>query len=265
VLNARHRWPLTSLLGLLGLSFIASAQDPFEIHVYDYETLKPGAFTLEQHLNYWAIGSHQAEGTVVSTNDQFHMTYEITGGITGNVSLGFMQLSAVRPGGSGLEYAGWRVLPHFYAPESWGLPVEAGLVVEFSFVDPIYLADSRHVEIRPILERKLGEFQVDFNPVFSRALHGPGTRQGWEFEPAARVAYGDSDMKRAVPYLEWYSELGSLPALTSLSSQTHQLFPGLDLKLAENLLWSLGIGVGLTSSEPRLVYKSRLEFSFGRK
>ena len=26
----------------------AQAQDPFEIHVYDYETLKPGQFTLEQ-------------------------------------------------------------------------------------------------------------------------------------------------------------------------------------------------------------------------
>ena len=27
----------------------ACAQDPFEIHVYDYETLKPVEFTLEQH------------------------------------------------------------------------------------------------------------------------------------------------------------------------------------------------------------------------
>lgn len=233
---------------------IARAQDPFEIHVYEYETLKPAAFTLEQHLNYWAVGSKQFDGTVAPTNDQLHMTYELTGGITEQISLGFMELNGVRPGGPGLEYAGWRVLPHFYVPKTWHWPVDTGLVVEFSFVRPTYAADSRHVEIRPILERHFGSFQLDFNPVFARAFHGPGVRDGWEFEPAARVAYGD---RRVVPYLEWYSELGS--------QKVHQFFPGVDLKFRENLLWSLGVGVGATSNEPRLVYKSRLEFSFGRR
>jgi hypothetical protein len=118
------------------LSAAAHAQDPFEIHVYEYETLKPGQFTLEQHLNYWGIGSKQSDRTVAPTNDQFHMTYEITGGITRQISLGLMQLSGVRPGGSGLEYAGWRLLPHFYAPSSWHLPVALGLVAELSFVRP---------------------------------------------------------------------------------------------------------------------------------
>jgi hypothetical protein len=242
----------------------ARAQDPFEIHVYEYETLKPAQFTIEQHLNYWAVGSKQFDGTVAPTNDQLHMTYELTGGVTDQISLGFMELNGVRPDGPGLEYAGWRVLPHFYVPKSWNLPVDIGLVTEFSFVRPIYAADSRHVEIRPILERRFGEFQVDFNPVFARALHGPGVRDGWDFEPAARVAYGDSDVKKLVPYLEWYSELGCLPELLPGSQQLHQLFPGVDWKVRENLLWSLGVGVGATSIEPRLVYKSRLEFSFGR-
>ncbi len=244
-------------LWLLAGWVTAHAQDPFEIHVYEYEALKPAEFTLEQHLNYWAVGSKQADGTVAPTNDQLHMTYELTGGITDQISLGFMELNAVRPGGSGLEYAGWRILPHFYVPKDWHLPFDAGLVVEFSFVRPTYAADSGHVEVRPILERHWGSFQVDFNPVFARAFHGPGVRDGWDFEPAARVAYGDSDVKRVVPYLEWYSELGS--------QKVHQFFPGVDVKLRENLLWSLGVGVGATSVEPRLVYKSRLEFSFGRR
>jgi hypothetical protein len=131
-------------------------------------------------------------------------------------------------------------------------------------VRPVYAADTRHIEIRPILERRIGPVQLDFNPVFARALHGPGTRDGWQFEPAARAAYGDSDTNRLVPYLEWYSELGSLPNLAPGSTQVHQLFPGVDFKLTDHLLWSLGIGIGATSTEPRLVYKSRLEFAFGR-
>jgi hypothetical protein len=261
----RNRICSIAIFGLLVFGVTARGQDPFEIHVYEYETLKPAQFTLEQHLNYWAKGSKQFDGTVAPTNGQFHMTYEITGGITDYFSLGFMQLNGVRPHGSGLEFAGWRVLPHFYIPKSWHLPIDAGLVTEISFVHEIYAGDSRHIEIRPILERRIGRFQLDFNPVVGRALHGPGTRDGWQFEPAARVAYGDSDSKRVVPYIEWYSELGAFPGFTAASKQVHQLYPGVDLKIRENLLWSVGVGVGLTSIEPRLVYKSRLEFSFGRR
>jgi hypothetical protein len=236
---------------LLALAcFAAYGQDPFEIHVYEYEELKPGQFTLEQHLNY----------VPEPGNDQFHMTYELTGAITDHISLGFMELNGVRFGKSGLEEAGWRVLPHFYVPESWHLPFRAGLVTEFSFEHPTYSADSRHVEIRPILERRFGSFQVDFNPVASRALHGPGIRDGWHFEPAARVAWfggaADPDEKRFVPYLESYNDP---------ETHVHQIFPGVDWRLARHLLWSLGIGPGLNSAQPRLVFKSRMEFEFGRR
>lgn len=262
-LNLR-RWSAIVAICLI-CAGCAAAQDPFEIHVYEYETLQPGQFTLEQHLNYWAIGSHQSDGTVAPTNGQFHMTYELTGAITSQISLGFMELNSVRPGGSGLDYAGWRLLPHFYVPESWHLPFKAGLVGEFSFVRGNYAADSRHVEIRPILEKELGGLDFIFNPVFARALHGPGTRDGSEFEPAARAAWGDSDTKRIVPYLEWYSELGQVGNFSRASDRVHQLFPGIDWRIADRLLWSLGVGVGVTPAEPRLVFKSRMEFEFGHR
>jgi len=244
------------LFALLALTAVcAHAQDPFEIHVYEYETLSPLRFTLEQHLNYWAIGSKEFDGTAAPSNHQLHMTYEVTGGITNRISIGFMQLNGVIPG-TGFQYAGWRVLPHFYAPKSWHLPLDIGLVTEFSFVRPQFLADTRHVEIRPILERTAGAFQLDFNPVFARALHGAGIRDGWTFEPAARVAYGRKTA-RLRPYLEWYSEINPV--------QVHQLYPGVDLNLGHDIVWSLGVGTGLTSEPPRLVIKSHLEFEFGRR
>jgi hypothetical protein len=251
-----------AFLGLV-LAAAAAAQDPFEIHVYDYETLKPGQFTLEQHLNYWDIGSRQFEGALAPTNDQLHMTYELTGAITSQISLGFMQLNAVLPG-TGYEYAGWRVLPHFYAPPSWGLPVELGLVVEFSFARPQFMDDTAHVEVRPIIQRSVHNFQLVFNPVFARGLRGGGVGAGWSFEPAARVAYGDAEDKRFVPYLEWYSEMGPVPGLEPVARQVHQVFPGVDIRLARHLVWSVAPGVGMTPMQPRLVFKSHLEFEFGR-
>jgi hypothetical protein len=254
---------LATVLLSTALAVPAYAQDPFEIHVYEYETLQPGQFTLEQHLNYWAIGSKESEGTLAPTNDQLHMTYELTGAITDQISLGLMQLNAVLPG-AGFEYAGWRVLPHFYAPPSWGLPVELGLVVEFSFARPQFIADTAHVEVRPILQRRIKNVDFVLNPVFARGLRGTQVSEGWTFEPAARVAYGDSDKQRFIPYLEWYSELGSVPDLASASRQVHQIFPGVDIKLARHLTWSVAPGFGLTPAEPRLVFKSHLEFEFGR-
>jgi len=259
---ASLRIPAMIFISLLPASH-AFAQDPFEIHVYDYETLKPGQFSLEQHLNYWAVGSKQFDGRLAPTNDQLHMTYELTGAITSRISLGFMQLSAALPG-AGLEYAGWRVLPHFYAPPSWGLPIDLGLIVEFSFARPDFISDTAHVELRPILRHRVQDFWLVFNPVFARALRGEGVRDGWTFEPAIRAAYGDSDEKRLVPYLEWYSEMGSVPGLAPASQQVHQLFSGVDVKLANHLIWSVAPGVGLTPMGPRLVFKSHLEFEFGR-
>lgn len=96
---------------------LAHAQDPFEIHVYEYETLRRGEFTFETHLNYIGKGIRTSDGPVAPFQDQFHMTFELTAGLTDYASIGFMQLNARHPDNS-LEYAGWRMLPHFYVPRS---------------------------------------------------------------------------------------------------------------------------------------------------
>lgn len=263
--SAIRRLPAVVLVGvpLFFCCTPAKAQDPFEIHVYEYEELVPGGFTLEGHFNFVGIGTKSFDGTVAPTNHQFHATGELTGGITDNISLGFMLLTAARPGGSGLEYAGWRILPHVYAPKSWRLPVDIGFVGEFSFQRTNYEENPNRVELRPIIEKSFGRIQVDLNPVFERALHGPGVHQGWSFEPAARVAYELNE--RFSPSLEYYSSDGPVPGFVPLSQQIHQIYPGGDWKISKNLLCSFGIGIGLTSTGDRLIYKTRLEYSFGRK
>jgi len=76
------------------------------------------------------------------------------------------------------------MLPHLYAPESWNLPIRLGFVAEFSFQNTRYEENSRRIELRPILDREFEHWQVVFNPVLERAMHGPGTRHGWNLEPA---------------------------------------------------------------------------------
>ncbi len=256
---------MSHLRWTLFLIFVAAAraQDPFEIHVYQYESLEPGRFTLEQHLNYVSIGSKDFRGTVAPSNNQFHMTYELTGGVTPNASLGVMLLTGEVPGGIGLQYAGWRILPHLYAPRTWSLPVDMGFVAEFSFQSTLFEENSRRVELRPIVEKRIGDVMLTGNPVFERALHGPGVGEGWHFEPAGRVGY--QKYERFVPSVEYYGGLGPLRDVLPVNDQQHSLYAGGDWKLGENLLWNFGVGVSATSAGDRLIFKSRLEFEFGRR
>lgn len=239
------------------------AQDPFEIHVYQYESLEPGRFTLEQHMNYVASGTKSYDGAVAPTNNQLHMTYELTGGITENVSLGVMLLSAHRPGGPALQYAGWRLLPHLYAPKSWNLPFGLGFVGEFSFQTTVYEENSRRIELRPIVEKRFGAFLLTGNPIFERALHGPGVRNGWGFEPAARAGY--QGFEGFALSVEYYGALGPVTSPLPRGEQLHRLYFGGDWKLAKNLVWNFGVGPAISPAGDRLVLKSRLEFEFGRR
>jgi hypothetical protein len=237
------------------------AQDPFEIVIFEYEPLPLGAFTYEAHMNYVAEGPTAYSGSVAPLQGQFHLSSEVTAGLTDWMRMGLTELTAVVPG-RGPEYAGFRVLPHFYAPRSWNLPLNLGFVAEFSFQRPLFFEDSRDLELRGIVEKHIGRLQMDSNFVFGHALHGPGTRDGWVFEPSGRIAWQVSPT--FTPSVEYYSSLGPLHDFLPPQQQIHLLFPGADWKIGEHLTWSFGVGVGVTDATSRVILKSRFEFEFGR-
>jgi hypothetical protein len=246
-----------ALAGLLiGSIDMLRAQDAFEIHVLEYEELQPGEFTIEAHSNY--VGNRAAAAAA----GNFHHTWEVTAGVTDHLSFGVMQLNGKRPG-SPLESAGWRLVPHVYVPRAWHWPLDVGLVTEFSFENKRWAANSRSIDLIPVLQKRLRRAQLDLNPSFARALHGPGTREGWGFGLAARV--GIEATRRFTPSIEYYSDWGPLPAFAPLRAQGHQIIPGGDVRLTNNIVWSVGLGVGITASTDRIVYKSRVEITFGRK
>src|ERR1044071_8697762 len=162
-------------------SAVSFGQDPFEVQVYEYETVPKGMWNLETHINYIGQGTKEFEGTVAPTDHQFHLTFELTRGITDHFEMAGYQVFAHRAGG-GFEFVGWRLRPRFSLPESWALPVAVSLSGEVGFPRKAYEENSATLEIRPIIEKKLGHWQLDFNPVLGRVLSGPGTSEGWDFE-----------------------------------------------------------------------------------
>jgi hypothetical protein len=241
----------------------ASAQDPFEIHIYEYEPLSWREYSLEGHLNYIAQGTRMREASLLTTGllptrHQTHLTIEPTVGLSETFALGFMILNAWEPGNSP-QYAGWRILPHFYAPDSWHLPIRLGFVAEFSFQNTRYEENSRRVELRPILDREFSRLQIVFNPVFERALHGPGTRRGWNFEPAMLLR-----LKRRVfsPSVEYYGGIESINVSPRAQPQVHQLFLGGDWRVTPIFSVNLGTGFDLGPRGPGIVVKTRFEWDW---
>lgn len=189
---------------------------------------------------------------VAKGTEGFHFSSEVTAGVTDDFRAAVVLLTAKRPDGP-YEYAGFRVLPHIYAPQRWHLPLNLGFVAEFSFAKAAYVDNPWQVELRPIVEKHIGRLQLDANPVVSRALHGPHVNQGWAFEPAARIGWQLS--RTFTPSLEYYGSWTNEPI--------HQVFAGGDLRLANQVTWSFGAGFGLSEATNGFTVKSHLQFEFG--
>jgi len=257
---------LRSLLLFLPLALSLRAQDPFEIQVYEYETVPKGVWALETHTNFTFKGTKDAEGTVAPGNNQFHLTYELTRGITDHFELAGYLLLARRPGtpGSGFEYAGAHIRPRYSIPESVGLPVKASISLELGWPVKQYEENTLTVELRPIIEKSFGKFQLDFNPTFNKGLRGPAyADKTWQFEPSARVAYETT--KKLDLTFEYYGATGRVFHPLTLNEQAHIFTPGADIKLRENVAFNVGVGFAATPAGTQLVLKTRLSLEFGKK
>ncbi len=252
------------ILLLIALSVAARGQDAFEIQIYEYETVPKGMWNLETHINFTVRGTRTPDGPVAPTHHQFHLTYELTRGLTDNFEIAGYLVLAKRPGGPDPgEIAGWRIRPRFRLPKSWALPVDVSISAEVGFPRRVYEESPTTFELRPILEKTLGKWQLDFNPTVTRALRGPGTGEGWEFEPGARVAYKLN--KRFEPSLEYYGATGPVFDPLAAREQGHQFYPGGDIQITENLVWNFGLGIAATPAGNQLVAKIRIGWLFGKK
>ncbi|HEY9226208.1 MAG TPA: hypothetical protein VIP11_06155 [Gemmatimonadaceae bacterium] len=242
----------------LAFPAVVSAQDAFEIQVYEYLTVPKGRWNLETHFNRVGRGTQVPDGPVAPTTGQNHLTFELTRGITDYVELAGYVLTATRQHVSG-EVAGWRVRPRVRLPEHL-LPVKVSLSAELGFPKRAYDENSITLEIRPIIERGWGRWQIDINPVLGRALRGPDAAEGWDFEPSTRIGYTLNS--RVDLSLEYYGATGVLFKPLPASEQVHQFFPGADINVNDNVVWNVGVGFGATNAQNTLVYKMRLGWMF---
>ena len=94
------RYSCLAMIALLSATAAlpAAAQDPFEIQVYEYETVPRGRWDLETHVNYTARGIRAFDAGVAPSQGQTHLTFELTRGITNYFELAGYLVTAHRDG-----------------------------------------------------------------------------------------------------------------------------------------------------------------------
>lgn len=253
--------PLLVLLIALCLGIPALAQDNYEIQVYGSDTVEPGATMFETHTNF-APSGHPSQDGLRPTDHAWHETFEITHGWNDWFETGFYIFTYAHSG-YGWEYVGSHIRPRVRAPEKWHWPVGVSLSTEFGWQRRIISVDTWTLELRPIVDKKIGPWYLAFNPTVGKSFVGANSDKGFDFSPNAKFSY-DLTKKVAVG-LEYYGSLGPIGNFDSLSEQEQQIFPTVDLNLSPNWEFNAGAGVGATRSTDRLILKVIIGHRFMKK
>jgi hypothetical protein len=239
---------------------LAYPQDLFEFQVYDADLVPKDGWEIDVHLVHIQKGTVLQEESVLPTEGQTHLAIETTRGFAEEFELGSYLLLARRADGR-LDYAGVRLRPRFKAPERWGLPVGVSLSFEFGWPKNRYEADPFSLEIRPIIDKSIGRWTFNLNPVIAKSVRGPDAGTGFEFEPSAKIDYEVSENFLTVG-LQYFGAIGPLKEFLPASQQTHILHPNFEFSLGKNTILNIGVGMGLTDVGERLLPTARLGLVF---
>ena len=252
------RWFAVGVLTIC-IASLTAAQDSFEVQVYESDLVPVNRYELDVHTLFVQHGSTSWDGTVAPSNLQGHLAFEFTRGMTKDFELGSYLLFAERPGGV-TEFAGFRIRPRVKAPDEWNLPVGLSLSAEVGFPQLQYEPNHVTLEIRPIIDKTVGRWKFDINPIVTFAFNGPEAGQGMGLEPEGMIAYEITpDQFRLM--LEYYSALGPAHHLLAHNEQVHLLYPKIEYAFSDLFVVNAGIGKGLTDASDPLTWAVRFTFN----
>jgi hypothetical protein len=248
---------IVAFFATLLLAASAQAQQGYEFEVYGTGVPAIGAGELELHTNFVPSGSQladDAEGR--TTHRAVRSSLELSTGLASWLEASLYAITYARSG-AGIQYVGNRARLTAVAPSKWKLPFDVGLSQEVGYARAGFSENRWGYEITPILGKELGRVLFLLNPAFEKGLGQSGK---WEFEPRAQIGYALGDEQSVG--IEYYSVLGPVSRLDSLSHQRHQLFATGKTELSPGVEAGLGIGRGLTRNSDPWVITSRIELKF---
>ena len=243
----------------LAAAVSARAQDNYEIQVYSYDLVEKGHTMVELHSNFTFQGSKTSQDGTWPPNHQLHETIEITHGFTDWFETGFYIFTSSQ-NGLGLDWVGDHIRPRFSVPKKWHWPVGVSISQEIGYQRRQYSVDTWTYELRPIIDKQIGRWYLDFNPTFDKSLHGATASQGFIFSPNVKISYDFT--KKVTGGVEYYGSLGPVTGFDPVAQQQQQIFPAIDLNISPKWEINFGVGVGLTRSTDHLIAKTILGYRF---
>jgi hypothetical protein len=226
-----------------------------EIQVYNAGIAAEGQFTIQQHLNYVALGLKDPPfpGGLVS-NHSINGTPEFAYGVTDWWEVGLYLPFAIQDRQFLSDSFKLRTL--FVSPQAEHRSFFYGVNFEFSNTTPKFSQSRFGLEIRPIIGVRNADYEFIVNPIVDIGFgkYGQAT-----FTPAARIARKlGTDLFVG---LEYYADFGEIGNFAKLADQQHTLFVVTDFKLGVFDV-NFGIGYGLTPASDRFVVKTIVGYAF---
>jgi hypothetical protein len=244
---------ITSVIFAMAITTSARAVD--EIQVYNAGIAAPGQLTIQQHLNYVALGLKQPPfpGGLVS-NGSINGTPEFAYGLTDWWEVGLYLPFAIQDRQFLSDSVKLRTL--FVSPHADQRDLFYGVNFELSNTTPKFAQSRFGLEIRPIIGLRNPDWEFIVNPIVDIGFGKYGQAN---FAPAVRLARKiDKDLFVG---LEYYADFGEIGHFGRLPDQQHTLFAVTDFKLGVFDV-NLGLGYGLTPSSDRLVVKTIVGYAF---
>ena len=249
------------LLVLLIVTLFAKSQDNYEIQVYASPTVAKHTTMLELHSNFTFDGEKNTVNDVLPSHHIFHETVEITHAFTDWMEVGFYIFNAIGDDNR-TAYVGSHIRPRVMAPVKWGWPVGVSLSAEFGYQQRHYSEDDWSLELRPIIDKKIGKLYMALNPTFDKSFHGLNKNNGFVFSPNIKIGYDITP--KISSGIEYYGSLGPVNNISPYSQQQQQLFVVADINFSPKWEFNIGYGFGFTEGTDNAIVKVILGRRFGK-
>jgi hypothetical protein len=243
---------------MLVVASYASAQDLFELEVFEYETVAPGDYEVELHTNGMSRGTISPP-TLAENHRPVHLSVELRRGWTNRLETAIFVQSAPFGPSRSTAFAGGHLRGKVRLGQIPSTPLNVAVGAEYAFNRPAFDHELQTFEVRGIVSFEHGRFLILANPSLEIVTHG--SKEGLDpvFDVSAKV--GVRVATHVSVALDYFSAAATTRHLLPEPSAHHLMFGGVEFDLGSGWEFDISAGHCVTSSEPWLM-KSIVGYRF---
>ncbi len=256
-MSRRHFHAVFVSLLLSSLAPVAQAQF---YKVYEWETPMQG-WAEPSLWNTYIAKADQTQtyfGRTVSQDKLWAHALELEYGLTDRFTIG-AYADFEDPHDADFEYVRTRFVGRYRFSNRYQRIFNPALYVEY-YLPRSGFEDAEELETRLILERDFGDWRLALNPIVSKSTSGTAVNDSTQLGFAGGLYYRRHYGMQ--PGVELFSEFGPARDPSAWRDQKQIAFGTLNLRFANNWIWQVGVGKGLTRDSNDLTVKSILAYEF---